>query len=320
MKLGTFIRIAAIILGIASATLLAHSALGIRINESFELFLAVLRDIVGVAVLPFELLIVAPIARWLHEHGFVFELYEHWHSAFVLLWLFNIGSMRSAAPLPGEIDEETFLTAIRWTWAAFTALLGGALAGTVPLDHPAVFWWPVTALLLFGGGDNLLFLVLERDRSTVPVVTLALTFALFFSSLALGVLEPPAIIGHPPLFWLPMAAWFLVTAVNVPTAHLALRLLVLAFSLAAGAFALGVLQGPQWLTFENSPSPGLINLAVLVTTMAALGLPLALFGPDEGSGSYMERVLNDADTRIALDIFTVLGVAAILVYLASLLA
>src|SRR5262249_19220776 len=143
---------------LASAVLLAHSAFGIRFNEDFLLFLGIVGDAIGLIVTPFELLLVNPVVRWLHTLGLVFELHDHWRSAFVLLWLFIASATRAfnspALVFGGAGAGAAIRSLFRWVSAAFAALLGGALAGTVPLDDPAVLWWPVAAYFLFESGDS----------------------------------------------------------------------------------------------------------------------------------------------------------------------
>jgi hypothetical protein len=339
MKAGAIVRIALIGLGIASAVLLAHSAFGIRFNEVFALFLDLVRDFIGVLVLPFELVIVKPVVRWLHELGLVFELREHWKNAFVLLWLFNASAMRAVAPLSLMLGGAGAGAAIRtpwhWAWAALAALLGGALAGAVPLDHPAVLWWPVAAFFLHLSVESFIFTF--RVRRYAAVGALVLAFAATFAALALGWVEPPAIAGRPPLFWWPLVA-VLVTLPGVgiilaaadrriPTGDASFTLglalgaaLVFAPAAAALALALGVVPGPAWLGFERSPSPGLANLAAFVAALAAFSLLMAFLLPGMGDGSYLARVFNNFLARIALDVLAVLGGAALIVYLAHLFA
>jgi hypothetical protein len=214
LKLGTIVRLALIGLGIASAVLLAHSAFGIRFNEDFLLFLGIVRDTIGFIVTPFEVLIVQPVVRWLHEQGWALELHDHWRSAFVLLWLFNASEMRTnASPsfiFGGAGAGATIRIPVRWAWAALTALLGGVLAGTLPLNYPAVLWWPVAAYFLYSSGD--LFISASTDRLNAAAGALNLAFTAPFTALALGWAEPPAVAGDPPLFWWPVAAQFALSA------------------------------------------------------------------------------------------------------------
>jgi len=328
MRPSTIFRIAVILLGIASAVLMAHSAFGIRFNEDFLLFLAVVRDIVGVVVLPFELLIVVPVVRFLHEHGLAFELRDHWRHAFVLLWLYNASATRAFAP-PSLIFNggNAVRIVLRWASAALAALLGGALAGTVSLEHPAVLWWSVAAFFLYWGADNFIFFIWDRSSHAWPGI-ISIAFAVPFAALALGWVGSPVTGDHLSLFWWPAVSWFAFLAAGSliegaegrRSAELAIGMLWLAFAAVSVAFALGVVQGPAWLAFEHSPSPGLANLAAFVVVVAASLLPLALLDPDEGDGSFLERVLRSAAAQTAFDIFAVLGGAMFIVYLAYLMS
>lgn len=321
LKPGTIFRLSAIALGIASATLLAHSAFGIRFNEDFLLFLAVVRRIVGGIALPFELLLVRPVVGWLHEQGFVFELRDHWRNAFVLLWLFNVSASRAFSPLSLILGGGAALrvrVAFRWAWAALAALLGGTLAGTVPLDHQAVLWWPVSAFFLYTLGG----------RASLLQGALGIAFAIPFGVLALGWVEPFAIAGHPPLFWWPVAAFFAFLGVGrlvwalqgwAVATHLAAAVLSFALAAVAGLLAVGVLPGPAWLAFEHSPSPGLANLTAFVAVLAAWFLFDALIDPEMGGVGLLKRMFDSRSARTGLDVLAVLGGAAIITYLAHLM-
>lgn len=97
-------------------------------------------------------------------------------------------------------------------------------------------------------------------------------------------------------------------------------MLMFILAVVAGALALGIIPGPAWLAFGYSPSPGLVSLAVFVAFLAALKLLWAFLNPEGADRSYLPRVFGDASAHIALDIFAVLGGAAIIVYLAHLIA
>jgi hypothetical protein len=97
---------------------------------------------------------------------------------------------------------------------------------------------------------------------------------------------------------------------------------VISLILAAAAviLALGVVPEPEWLAFGQSTSPGLANLAVFVTILAAGFLLYAFFDHDEGEASFFSRVFSDTHARTALDVFTVLGGTTIIIYMAQLVA
>ena len=317
MKPVAIVRVILIAFGIASATLLARSAFGFRFNEDFVRFLDLVGSFIALGTLPFEVLFVDPVARWLHDLGFVFQLYPHWHYAFVLLWLFSAAFTRASAPPSkflegGANGNGVTIGVFRWVWAALTALLGGALAGTVPLNDPAVLWWPAMAHFLYVGGDDLFNVAGgSRDSEYKVQAPVALLFAAVFAAFAVGWLRPPAIEGHPPAFWWVLTAYF---------AYRSSAYRELGFFIACLAFAVGYFKGPEWLNFEQSPSPGLANLAAFVVGLAAFYVLRAFLWPAEGERSYLERVFSEHAMRTAIDVFTVLGGAAIITYLARLMA
>lgn len=328
MKPATIVRIVLVTLGIACATLLAYAAFGIRFTQDFLPFLDMARDTVGFVVRPFELLLVTPVVDWLHEHGWVFELREHWREAFVLLWLFSAADMRATVSpsrfFGGEGIGAAIRTPFRWTWAVLAALIGGALQGSVPLDHPAVLWWPVMAYFLYQGGDGFIYAFTDRLRAATGA--LALVLVIPFTALALGRLEPPAIVGQPPLFWWALAGYFAhrtsvaLRWIVAGEGNIAWLVLYLILSVLTVALALGVLPGPAWLDFQHSRSPGLNNLATFAAILAAWFVVLAVLDPGEGAGGYLARVFSNPWGRTALDVFAVLSGAAIVTYGAQLSA
>lgn len=326
MNLGTIIRLLAIALGIMSAVLLAHSALGIRFNEDFLWGLAWVEWLVGQIVWPVEQVVV-PMKQWLHDQGIIFDLYAHWRNAFVLLWLLFGTEMRVALPIRVNTSLGTNIhIVVRWLCAALAALVGGLLAGTVPLDHPAVLWWPVMALFL---NDVVDYFIVNNHTGRLNLLFggFAVPIGAVFAALAMGWIEPISLAGEPSLFWWAAAGYFAllvcrgllslsVGSIKFPI--LAYRLIWLA---ACGVLALGLLPEPQWLSFRNSPSPGLANLAAFVAVMAASHATSgAFFAARRGEDRYLDRWFAQPGTHTALDIFAVLGVAAFIVWLGNALA
>lgn len=314
LRLGTIVRIAAILLGIASAVLLAHSAFGIRFNQDFVLFLNIVRDAVGIVVLPFELLIVNPVVGWLREHGFMFQLHPHWHYVFVLLWLFSASVSRA-------FNTSSVEVALSWVVGVFAAMLGAALAGTVPLDHEALLWWAIAGFFAQRSAINFVG-ALTESREMAAHGVLALCMASIFVAFALGWVHPPAVVGSSPIFW-SIAAYFIYLAgiafIPFTTPYWSWVALLLALVAVASALALGVLPEVRWLDFRQSPSPGLANLAVFV---AVLGAWYILYGFLEATGSarFLQRSFGSGFTRAGIDVLAVLGGAVIIVYLAHLMA
>jgi hypothetical protein len=334
LKLGTVVRIVAILLGVASAVLLAHSAFGIRFNENFLLFLKLLENAIGTIVLPFELLIVKPVMRWFHQQGWVFELHDHWRNVFVLLWLYFDRNARAMVPpsvlrrlsdagMNNVLRFKLILSvALYWALLVFAALFGAIFAGSVPIGHPSVLWWPVAAFFLHLAAYIFIFLALW-NRYTLLHFALDLIFAGTFALLALGWLGVPAFASPAALYWWPMASWFAMLAglSLIPRAFgqktdLGVSYGVVSAVLAAAslALALGALAVPAWLVFEHARSPGLANLATFVTLLSVWQLVDHLIWFDDQKGWLVPPV------RAALDVLTVLGGAAIIVYLAHLMA
>lgn len=329
-RLDAIIRIAAIVVGIGSATLLAHSALGIRFNEDFLLILRLVENTVGLIVLPFELLFLNPFVHWLHAQGIEFQLYPHWKNVFVLLWLLYAAVQRAVSPVALLAGQEgikvAFHTASRWVWVAFAALIGGSLAGTATLNDPAILWWGMTGYFVAKGGDDLIYAF--HDRNWAASGVLGLGFAAWCAALGFSWLEPTSLEGRPTHLWWALAAYFAFVGVanllvsgtpRTLSGSLSFFVLVVVFVLTM-ALAVGVLQSPAWIDLSNSPSPGLANLAAFILITQAYSMLMGVSFPKERTGGYFVRVFEDTGVRIALDVLGVLGSAAIITYLAHLLA
>jgi hypothetical protein len=149
MKFSTILRLAAIALGIVSATIIAQRGFEIRFNEDILRFFEMVGEITGLIVTPFELILIRPALRLLATWGYQIELQEHWKYAFILLWLFTGSLARATASArhPGW-------AAFAWIWGGFCALLAGVLAGTVPLSDPGVLFRPFACFFLFFVGAS----------------------------------------------------------------------------------------------------------------------------------------------------------------------
>jgi hypothetical protein len=315
-------------LGIASATLLAHSAFGMRFNEDFLLLLKVVENTVGTILFPIELLVVTPLMGWLQEQGMALNLYPHWRYAFVLLWLYFGSELRAVAPLSlitaGDSVGVSIATLCRWAWAAATALTGGILAGTVPISDPAVFWWPVMSYFLSMGGDSaiLAFFWEKQVRTLAPSAMLVATLA----ALALGWIVPIALSGQPSLFWWAVAAYFAYVALihllttDQDGSAWAYPIMLLAIAALAATLAYGLIPEPYWLKFNSSPSPGLSNLAAWIAVVASLNILCGMLFAEESADGYLNSLISDNRIYIALGVLTVLGGSATIVYIAQLMA
>lgn len=325
MKLSIIIRFIVILLGIFSATMLAWRGLGLQ--PIFHEFFEVVERLMNVAVAPLEVHLVQPFVGWLRSLGLQLELLAHWKHAFVLLWLYNASFSRAVAPL-GELyvgsGQDLFLvlrTFLRHLLAFIAALVGGVLAGTVQLDHPAVLWWPIAAFFFTWAGNFFLDAIFDRSFADAVRGVSVLTIPISFVLIAVGLVQLPKGVGHPAAFWWPVAAWFLfwgiagfvAAAFHVSRDYLLRGFAGLAIALTFGLLAIGVIPAPEWLAFENVPSPGLANLVAFVAVIAGWYMLLAAMFPAKGEGSLLERWLRSAPTRTALDVFAVLGGAAFFV-------
>jgi hypothetical protein len=121
-------------------------------------------------------------------------------------------------------------------------------------------------------------------------------------------------------WFLVWAASGLVAAAFDPSPKYVVRGVVgLVFAGVFALLALGMISAPAWLAFNGSPSPGLANLAAFVAVISAWFLVLALLFPDRGDRTFVER-WRSPPARTAFDVLAVLGGAAIIVYLAHLMA
>jgi hypothetical protein len=215
MKFSTILRLAAIALGIVSATIMAQRGFEISFDEDFLGFLDWVGGIVSVPLAPLGALIV----RLLHSLGVEIELQEHWKYAFVLMWLLfgSFARANAAAELPG-------LAAFVFVWGGFCALLSGVLAGTVPLSDPGVFWWPLACLGLFTVGPPAWVATIDRTQGgawlgdfrislasllwpmgvfiLLPTVAVLMLFSFFETTTAQGLASLTAWIGLMGLFFL----------------------------------------------------------------------------------------------------------------------
>lgn len=334
IKLGSLARFLGIALGIASVTLMATEVSSLTINERFATALKAVEAFVGTVVYPFEELIVAPAVRFFREQGYVFELRTHWHNAFVLLWLYSASYTRAVAPISDIRIGDARSVAVaarrlmRWAWVTLASLAGGALAGTVPIDSPAVLWWPVAAFFATWAGNFFIDAIFDWSRSDALRGVAVLPVPTAFVLLALERVALPTVGDHPLLFCWPVAAWFLFWAIGAvvasrfdPSPKYKLRSVIgLAAAIPFALLALGALPVPEEFAFKTLESPGLVNLAAFVVVIAAWYALLALFAPDTQDGPRFTRWRNSHPAKAAVDTFVVLGVAATIVYLAHLLA
>jgi hypothetical protein len=160
-------------IGIMSALALARDGFGFKLLPWLDavitaygiLFDDLFLDIVLVSFEP----LFALLKNWFDLN---WNLYPHWKHGFVLLWLFFAAWERTALK-PDAVQRWRdvplwiwFFVAIGWISAGLIALVAGVLSGTVPLEHPAVLWWPMAGFGLFiaGAGARQDWLASRRDR------------------------------------------------------------------------------------------------------------------------------------------------------------
>jgi len=344
VNVGTLIRFVTIPLGILSALGLARDGFGFKLFPFLDAIITAYGIVLDDLFLDFVLAIFEPIFNALNQwFGWSWTLFPHWKHGFVLLWLFLATEHRAYVPPSFVWGREGIWSAVdaivRWFWVALSALLGALLAGTIPLDHSAVFWWPVAMYFLYWSGDYFLMsLVAMAARSAGVHRFLALGapdlgFAAIVAMFALGWIEPPVIDDGAPLFWWAVVVFFLSVGIrrhNIAvwgSADLGLErgwrlkdVVPFVFAAAASAAALGLIPEPEWLAFRGSPSPGLSNLIAFFVVLSSWSLLVAILWDRRRVGSLLVRVLASRHAQIALDVFTVLGVAAIIVYLSQLVA
>jgi hypothetical protein len=142
------LRVAGILLGGISLVLLSRPAFGIQFADAFEAILDVLSDGLSRFFAPLEYWVVVPVIEWLRSFNLnIPHPAPYWHHAFVLLWLLH-GSI--ARNLPRGQGWGYFLFLI--IWGGVTALVAGAMTGTVPLNSRAMFIWPGAGGMAFVGG------------------------------------------------------------------------------------------------------------------------------------------------------------------------
>lgn len=319
--IGTIVRLLAIALGIMSATAMAVNGFEVPVNQGLMDVLEGVRELVGTIVWPFEKLIVMPVVNWLHAQGARFDLYAHWKTAFVLLWLYFAAFSRAAVATGYSLGRTVYV----WLLSGVCALAGGVLAGTAPLSHPAVFWWPASALLFSdialramnaarGSGD----LRITWLTYFAPVALAYFAVAAFCALMAASVRTLP-LASEPSVFWWPFLALQLIYVaeqaaywgrINWPS------------GLVAAVFVLLAVQAAPKvnLLVETSNSPGLATLVLVISISAGLVILWTVANPDGKGDTYQQKILNSAGTRMGIDILAVLAGTVFTVWLGHTLA
>lgn len=263
MKFSTILRLAAIALGIVSATIMAQRGFEIRFNEDFLTFFNSVGEIVGVIVTPIEI-VLRHVLAWFSSLGVEIELQDHWRYAFILMWLF-LGAWARA---------QTVFAAFTFIWGGFCSLLAGVLAGSVPLSNPGVFWWPFACYLLFLSGGSVWIATAYRNQNT-----------------NYNWLE---------VFWGVFGRRFFFSVVLAVIANVAIFLL----------FPL----------LRETSAPYLATLAVFVGLAGLINLVEGAFRRAREGNTWWQQWLGSPNARMGLDMLSVLGGAAVITYLAHVLA
>lgn len=306
---GTVVRVVAIALGIMSAVLLARDGLKVSLND----FLDNVLNIYNGGVEYIALLLLGPAIAWALSalrdwFDWPLQLYPHWKHVTVLLWLY----LGSAARYRGEGEGPKVLG---WIMAGAFAVMFGVAAGTVPLSHPNVFWWPAASLFYFQSAEAASRAAFKRAAvhpnwwsqfaiTGFPALLLGLwctlegawgrstveagyylywfwTFALFYSY----------------LFFLALGLYSWVATVGTAVRPALLVALALGF------------PHDIVLLIQTATSPGLAALVVL-------GAVLGVGGTMEGlTSDAPEGGLSDDVAQTGLDKLAVLGGAALIVWL-----
>lgn len=321
IDLGGVSRWLAVALGIMSAVLLARDGFKISLNEYLDAIISAyddtVTDIVLVVFEPSIKALFVNLRKWLDLD---LHLLPHWKHAFVLLRLFC--SVRLRARIGNPVPRGGIIRSVqaigRWAWTLFAALLGGALAGTVPLEQPALLWWATSAYFLMLTGDELIDARYRLAYRGALSMIVAFLCCMAFAAMAISGSALPAATAHPPLFlWSVAAALVYLSAYYDGRRGSTETTVGLAF--VAIVLALGLLPASEWLPFETSTSPGLAHLAMFIGVITALHLV-----PDIvivlRSKFPFDFFLESRELRTAIDVFSVLGGAALIAYLAHMFA
>ena len=152
-------RLLVILVGILSFVYLAHRDLGVSFNDNFVEILGRADGLYGFATAPIERFAIEPLLEWLRLCGFNYSIHGHWKYEFILLWLIFGSVARAYSPkvasfasvMPTVTAKAFFLVlaALEWVTSGSCALIGGVLAGSVPLNDIATLWWPTFAMILY---------------------------------------------------------------------------------------------------------------------------------------------------------------------------
>jgi hypothetical protein len=174
-----------ILVGIASAVVLASKAFAFPLGDSVQAFVAAVDGVVGVLVWPIEQVVVA-VTSWLSGHGVSITVADHWKHAFVLLWLFYGAVWGFWAP-----PESLLGAAVQWLVSGVMALIAGVLFASVPLDSREIFFWP-------GVGASLIMTVRLWTGGFEMWVVYRWLFPLLIFLVVLATVPPETVLQYAP--------------------------------------------------------------------------------------------------------------------------
>lgn len=322
---GTIFRLLAIALGIMSAVLLARDGFNISLNNYLDAVVQAYDDAIKeVALLflePFILVALAKLREWFDWH---LQLYPHWKHAFVLLWLFFGAIARSLMSM--RYWAQTLFT---FLWGMFCSVAGGVLAGTQPLSEPGTFWWPASFYCVYMTGNFAWSATFARTEGWTWLESFGLFGMPKLAVAAACAMAAGLAVSDPAVFWWPFAAWYLYLNARAALAG------QFSWGWAIGATVF-VALAVSGISFGSSSSPGVATLAAVVGIIAALSAIEALEKTQQDSSDWdvvdeflsgststassWDRWLRDDRTRVGLDVLSVLGGAAFIVWLGNALA
>lgn len=143
-------KLPGVILAAISLVMLMTPALGIQFKPWFVEFLKELED--WEVTLFFQFItphVVAAIDCLNATFGWHLKLADWWHHSFVLLWLL-FGTVARNVWSDGSVWSFFLFVLL---WGGLSALVAGAMTGTVPLNSAAMFMWPGASFALFMAAD-----------------------------------------------------------------------------------------------------------------------------------------------------------------------
>lgn len=270
------LRVLGIAMGAMSLVILAWQGFGFHFGP---FMLQVLEYYEAQAQTIFSFL--EPIARTIlgslrDWFGWDLHLYAHWKHSFMLLWLYFSSWVKQAWEV-GNKGSALF----QFFWGGLVAFVAGALSGTISLQETklAIAFWPIAGFIVYELGWNAWYAShFRRDNKT------------WTEAFREGVL------------------WTL-TRFGLPSA------------IAVGLAAIAI-TGPE---LRDMPNPGLALLFVLLIAVALFWLwkgfsetRVRSVLPWSGaliSGKFVLQALSNGKTLLALNVFSVVGIATFLVLL-----